>query len=112
MVTVTDFRKVVSEYLSRSIDRSVFTKRFAELFYNIEKCGDGPSIELGNAIEARLAEAISGLISENDLRDALTLLSLDVCVFPEFRADSAFRVVTERDNSSSPYTSAGMVLVS
>ena len=109
MASVSDFHKVVVEYLAGSVDRKVFTKRFAELFYNIEKSGDLAAIELSYAIEAYLAEAISGLVTEGDLRDALSRCvsgaSVKVQISEGFRADSAFRVEKE-DTSSLLYRPA------
>ncbi len=71
MVTVTDFRTVVFDYLSLSTDRKVFTLRFAELLSGIEKYGDPPAIELGHALYSHLVLAIAGAITEDELRDRI-----------------------------------------
>ncbi len=107
MVSVTDFHKIVFEYLTGSVDRKVFTHRFAELFYNVEKHGDPSAIALAYAIESHLAEAITGLIPEEELRVALSKCVIETHVCDGFRADSTVGLVKE--DTSSPYKRADVV---
>jgi len=85
MVSVTDFQKIVFEYLSLSIDRKEFTLRFAALLSGIEKHGEPSAIKLGNAIYFHLVLAIAGGISELELRDRLAEQFRTVEVLPKYR---------------------------
>jgi hypothetical protein len=71
MATLADVHALVSEYLHRSIGRSAFAKRFAELFYGVESSHDEEAIEFCYAIDSRIAEASIGLITEETLRASL-----------------------------------------
>ncbi len=100
MVTVDNFHTVVFDYLSLSIDRKLFTLRFAELLSGIEKYGDAPAIELGHALYSHLVLAIAGAISEEILRARLADEVSTINVLPQFRASES-SVVTQ--NSASQY---------
>jgi hypothetical protein len=106
MVSVTDFRKVVFDYLSLATDRKEFTLRFAALLSGIEKHGDPDAIRLGNALYSDLALAIVGAIPESELRSRLAQQFLNVEIEPSYRVDKPSSVIKE--NPPSDYKPAEM----
>jgi hypothetical protein len=84
-VFVTDFHKVVFEYLSLSVDRREFTLRFAALLSGIEERGEPSAIKLGNALYSHLVLAIAGAIPEDELRDRLAEQVRTVEIEPTYR---------------------------
>ena len=103
MITASDFRKIAREYLDRVIERKTFTSRFLDLFYGIHQNGDADAINLGYAIESPLTKAIAGIITENELRDAVSQCLLDVHVDAEFRLETGVaRVICESYSSYAP----------
>lgn len=89
MVSVADLNNLVADYLSGSIDRKAFARRLFPLMYGIEKTGNNSVVELGYSLEFVLAEAIAGLLNENEFRVALAervQTTTSVCVSSEFTA--------------------------
>jgi hypothetical protein len=103
MVSVTDLHNVVSEYLTGSIDRKAFSRHLFAMMYGIEKTEDAVVIELGYEIEFSLAEAIAGLIAEEELRSRLARCvnsTTSVSVAEDFRAKPE---ITFHDSTALPY---------
>jgi len=101
------FNAVVFDYLSLSIDRKVFTLRFAELLSWIEKYGDPPAVELCNALYSHLVLAIAGAITEEELRERLARQLQIVKVEPPYQVEDLSVV---KSASSSQYSPAYLVL--
>jgi hypothetical protein len=110
MVTVKNLHTVLFDYLSLSIDRKVFTLRFAALLSEIEKSGEPPAIELAHAMYSHLVLAIAGAIPEIELRKRLAAEATIIEISPEFEGDSKKPFVRKQETSSS-YSPVDPVLV-
>jgi hypothetical protein len=102
MVSITDLQNVVFEYLSRSIDRKVFTMRIAEMLFRIPKDGNADVVGLAYAIQSRIGEAIVGLISEEELRSELSKRVISIEISKESRPVSRSKVEKETHSLYSP----------
>jgi hypothetical protein len=112
MVSVAEFHTVVFDYLSLSIDRKVFTLRFAALLSGIEKYGDPPAVELCNALYSHLVLAIAGAITEDELRNRLAKQLEVVSVAPQYLDENLAVVKTTVSSASSyKYDPADLALV-
>jgi hypothetical protein len=106
MLSANHVRKLVSDFLSGAIDLEKFSTKFAVLFDDIEDSGDADTIRVSYHIESNLADLSAGLISELELRAALTqcLQSVVVDIKPEFRGPE--ENVQKRPSETAPYEPA------
>lgn len=69
-------RSLISLYLADLLDLSLLADRFSDLFENIEDSNDSVAIQLSYQVEAVLAKASDGLISESQFRADLSPLAV------------------------------------
>ena len=84
--------------LAKRIDRKEFTEKFLELSYNVARSDSDSAIELSYAVQSHLAPAIHGIVSEDDLRNALTNCLLRWIFIQD---DARVRVWKRNETSSS-----------
>ena len=71
MITVIQIVKLISDALQHH-DYEVFSAKFAELFYDIEKTGEPDAIKLAYEIESKLADVSAGIASERSFENFLS----------------------------------------
>jgi hypothetical protein len=93
---------LVSDYLREAIGLDDFANRFAEMFDDVEDEGNVDAVKLSYKIESVLADLSVGLISENTLREALTMSISDVSVevSSEFSVSPAYEFRKKNEPSS------------
>jgi len=101
MVSASQFREMVSEYLRGVVDLEAFSKQFAVLFDDIEESGDPDAIQLSYQIESHLADVSAGIATEESLRETLIPCLLVIDIDPGFRAPE--ESVKKQETSSAPY---------
>jgi len=103
MATVTEVRALAFQYLLKSIDHKEFTRRFFKIFYGIKTSGDSNAVMLVSTLRPIVADAVTGLIGENDFRVAVADAAIDIQVLSSRVARS--QAVKEKDVFS-PYEPA------
>src|SRR5215469_14543231 len=71
MIFAHQIRSVVEQYISGALDAKGFVQGFSALSHNIHKDGEAEAVRLANVVEAYLADARSGCISNAVLRSRL-----------------------------------------
>lgn len=107
MPSITDFQDIVFDYLAKSIDQSVLTRRVAELLCRLPQNCDCDTVRVAGAIESLLGEAITGLITKEELQAELAKQVTDTRISPEFKGDESSRLV--RESAKSMYENSEVV---
>lgn len=105
MVSASQLRELVSEYLRGAVDLEEFSNRFAVMFDDIEDSDDADAIQLSYRIESHLADVSAGVATEAVLREALIPCLLVVSIEPDFRAPDE---TIQKSEATSPYNPANV----
>lgn len=96
MASFNEIRELIFSYSVNSIDLSEFAEKFGPMFYDIEDTNDEDAIQLSYRVESVLAKAAEGLISEDQVREALIQyingISVVVNIAEEYRDKSPVKL--------------------
>lgn len=101
--SVSQIRKLVSNYLVRKVNLIAFAEMFASLSCDIEDCGEQDAIRLSYRIESELAKHAEGLFDESVLRNSLiACIQADVSQKPNYNYAVVEPERDESQNASAP----------